>query len=73
MSKLQTNVIDKSLEKLPLNNIFTAIDTVSSILNTDLLGLGSVSTLLGGTMFDINKYKDNKILNFILNKYGGVD
>ncbi|MCX6823411.1 MAG: hypothetical protein NTX91_05500 [candidate division SR1 bacterium] len=73
LSKLQTNVIDKSLEKLPLNNIFTAIDTVSSILNTDLLGLGSVSTLLGGTMFDINKYKDNKILNFILNKYGGVD
>ena len=73
LSKLQANVIDKNLEKLPLNNIFTAIDTVSSILNTDLLWLGSVSTLLGGTMFDINKYKDNKILNFILNKYGGVE
>lgn len=73
LSDLQKNVIDKNLEKLPLENVFTAMDQVNQIMDTNLFGLGSISTLMGGKIIDFDKYKDNPLLKIIFNKYGGID
>ena len=73
LSDLQKNVIDKNLEKLPLENVFTAMDQVNKIMDINLFGLGSISTLMGGKIIDFDKYKDNPLLKIIFNKYGGID
>lgn len=73
LSSLQTNVIDTTLDKLPMDNIFTAIDQVNKILDINLLGLWSISTLMGGKIIDLDKWKDKTRAKIVFSKYGGIE
>lgn len=75
LSDLQTKVIDNNLDKLEkLWKLPDLISKVNTVLNVNLFGLWSVSSLLGVKIFDISKYKDpNNILNIVLKKYGGIE
>jgi hypothetical protein len=64
LKTLQKNVIDDNLDKLDLfgdkEKMMGLLTKVGKTLNVNLLGLGSIGTLLGVKIFDPAKYKEKK-------------
>ncbi len=75
LSNLQTEIIDKNLDKLELfSKIPSIVNKVNTVLDVNLFGLWTVGWILGVKLFDMNKYKDpNHILNLVFKKYGGIE
>ncbi len=75
LSNFQKNIIDDNLDKLQVwNTLSSILGKINKTLQVNLFGLGTVSSLLGVKMFDIDKYKKKwGIWNMIFKKYGGIE
>lgn len=74
-SDLQTKVIDDNLDNLEISDKASHLmGSVNSVLNINLFGLGTIATLTGiSTTKIMETAKKNKILAFVLKKYGGIE
>lgn len=75
LADFQKNIIDDNLDKLQISEkLPDLVGKVNGILNINLFGLWTVTSLLWLKLFDISKYKNKKgVLNYVLKKYGGVE